>query len=68
MLDVWLFYNDTNIRFFRSFKTNNKTGVYRLEFGFITYRLPFILFKTEKIDRDISDPAFDKPANANRTK
>ncbi|CAG4941538.1 uncharacterized protein LOC123691814 [Colias croceus] len=30
--------------------------------------LPFILFKTEKIDRDIRDPAFDKPPNANRTK
>ncbi|CAG9563343.1 unnamed protein product [Danaus chrysippus] len=30
--------------------------------------LPFILFKTEKIDRDIRDPAFDKPPNVNRTK
>ncbi|XP_045459474.1 peptidyl-prolyl cis-trans isomerase-like 2 [Melitaea cinxia] len=30
--------------------------------------LPFILFKTEKIDRDIKDPAFDKPPNIQRTK
>ncbi|CAF4854177.1 unnamed protein product [Pieris macdunnoughi] len=30
--------------------------------------LPFILFKTEKIDRDIKDPAFDKPPNINRPK
>ncbi|CAK1544698.1 unnamed protein product [Leptosia nina] len=30
--------------------------------------LPFILFKTEKIDRDIRDPAFDKPPSVNRTK
>ncbi|XP_014358191.2 uncharacterized protein LOC106710612 isoform X1 [Papilio machaon] len=30
--------------------------------------LPFILFKTEKIDRGIKDPAFDKPSYVNRTK
>ncbi|CAH4036093.1 unnamed protein product [Pieris brassicae] len=30
--------------------------------------LPFILFKTEKIDRDIKDSAFDKPPNINRPK
>ncbi|XP_045763016.1 peptidyl-prolyl cis-trans isomerase E-like [Maniola jurtina] len=30
--------------------------------------LPFILFKTGKIDRDIKDPAFDKPPSVNRTK
>ncbi|XP_034825457.1 uncharacterized protein [Maniola hyperantus] len=30
--------------------------------------LPFILFKTEKIDRDIKDPAFDKPPSVHRTK
>ncbi|XP_028161836.1 peptidyl-prolyl cis-trans isomerase E-like isoform X2 [Ostrinia furnacalis] len=30
--------------------------------------LPFILFKTEKIDRDIRDPAFDKPPSVQRTK
>ncbi|XP_052758730.1 uncharacterized protein LOC113509154 [Galleria mellonella] len=30
--------------------------------------LPFILFKTEKIDRDIRDPAFDKPPNVHRTR
>ncbi|XP_053599715.1 uncharacterized protein LOC128669167 [Plodia interpunctella] len=30
--------------------------------------LPFILFKTGKIDRDIKDPAFDKPPNVTRTK
>ncbi|XP_059051292.1 uncharacterized protein LOC131846091 isoform X2 [Achroia grisella] len=30
--------------------------------------LPFILFKTEKIDRDIRDPAFEKPLNLHRTK
>lgn len=32
------------------------------------FRLPFILFKTEKIDRDVRDPAFDKPPSAQRTK
>ncbi|KAG6459853.1 hypothetical protein O3G_MSEX011636 [Manduca sexta] len=30
--------------------------------------LPFILFKTEKLDRDIKEPAFDKPPNVHRTK
>ncbi|CAH0397003.1 unnamed protein product [Chilo suppressalis] len=30
--------------------------------------LPFILFKTEKIDRDIKDPAFDKPPGVCRNK
>ncbi|KAL0884175.1 hypothetical protein ABMA27_016180 [Loxostege sticticalis] len=30
--------------------------------------LPFILFKTEKIDRDIKDPAFDKPPSVQRNK
>ncbi|KAI8440527.1 hypothetical protein MSG28_001775 [Choristoneura fumiferana] len=30
--------------------------------------LPFILFKTEKIDRDIHDPAFDRPMHLHRTK
>ncbi|XP_026491480.2 uncharacterized protein LOC113397378 [Vanessa tameamea] len=30
--------------------------------------LPFILFKTEKIDRDIKDPAFDKPFHVQRSK
>ncbi|CAH2244623.1 jg3852 [Pararge aegeria aegeria] len=30
--------------------------------------LPFILFKTEKIDRDIKDPAFDNPQRVQRTK
>ncbi|CAB3228749.1 unnamed protein product [Arctia plantaginis] len=30
--------------------------------------LPFILFKTDNIDRDIKDPAFDKPPNVTRTK
>ncbi|KOB66096.1 Peptidyl-prolyl cis-trans isomerase E, partial [Operophtera brumata] len=30
--------------------------------------LPFILFKTDKIDRDIHDPAFDKPPGVQRTK
>ncbi|CAH2063095.1 unnamed protein product, partial [Iphiclides podalirius] len=30
--------------------------------------LPFILFQTEKIDRGIRDPAFDKPSHINRTK
>ncbi|CAH0759420.1 unnamed protein product [Diatraea saccharalis] len=30
--------------------------------------LPFILFKTEKIDRDIRDPAFDKPSGFIRNK
>ncbi|XP_028042900.1 uncharacterized protein LOC114252570 [Bombyx mandarina] len=30
--------------------------------------LPFILFKTEKIDRDIRDPSFDRPLNVYRTK
>ncbi|KAM3968376.1 uncharacterized protein ACR2FA_008451 [Aphomia sociella] len=30
--------------------------------------LPFILFKTEKIDRDIKDPAFDKSPQVQRTK
>ncbi|XP_068628106.1 uncharacterized protein [Battus philenor] len=30
--------------------------------------LPFILFKVEKIDRGIRDPAFDKPPHVNRTK
>ncbi|CAK1578690.1 unnamed protein product [Parnassius mnemosyne] len=30
--------------------------------------LPFILFKTEKLDRGIKDPAFDKPPNVHRTK
>ncbi|CAH0669298.1 unnamed protein product [Spodoptera exigua] len=30
--------------------------------------LPFILFKTGKLDRDIKDPAFDKPLNVIRPK
>ncbi|XP_063616087.1 uncharacterized protein LOC134789385 [Cydia splendana] len=30
--------------------------------------LPFILFKTEKIDRGVHDPAFDKPMNIYRSK
>ncbi|KAL4709349.1 hypothetical protein ACJJTC_007081 [Scirpophaga incertulas] len=30
--------------------------------------LPFILFKTEKIDRDIKDPAFEKPPHVYRPK
>ncbi|XP_050672254.1 uncharacterized protein LOC126970419 isoform X2 [Leptidea sinapis] len=30
--------------------------------------LPFILFKTEKLDRDIRDPAFDKPLHVYRPK
>ncbi|XP_052738094.1 uncharacterized protein LOC112048698 [Bicyclus anynana] len=30
--------------------------------------LPFILFKTEKIHRDIIDPAFEAPPNVQRTK
>ncbi|CAG5044746.1 unnamed protein product [Parnassius apollo] len=30
--------------------------------------LPFILFNTEKLDRGIRDPAFDKPPNILRTK